>query len=159
MLKLDFNWAPGTIVAFITAILMPMYTISIPILSKISIYAVNAATITTLALFLVLTIFSAKKANHFYDDTEARSTYNTLKRINLISLVLFIILITGVFTHVILSEELRIYPPHWDFILNYTGLCTYYIVLFPKILPPLTLVIFIVSCFWPLTTVFFKSKS
>lgn len=158
-MKLNLNWQHGTIIAFITALLIPIFMISTPILSRISIYAVNAMIIIILGMFLALAILSRNRANRFQADIDARATYKTLKRINLASAMLFAIHIMGTLTHVILIEELKRFPPHWGFILNHTELCTHYVMLFPKMLPGLTLIMFIVSCLWPLSTVFFKSKS
>ena len=157
-MKLHFKWAPGVVIAFITAMLIPAYTLTAPFVSSLGFVGVIATTLITLVTLLTLALISGIKAKRFYDDTDVRSTYNTLKLINLISTVLFAVHIMGTLLQVVLVEELKRFPPHWDFVLNYTDICTHYTMLFPKIIPALTLALFALSTIWPLTTVFFKKK-
>ena len=157
-MKLKFNWAPGTILAFAIALIVPIYTLTISFFASVGTYSVIGVTLFTLVTLLFLGIISSIKAKRFFDTADAYATYSILKRAALASTVLFAIHIIGTLTQVVLVEELNQYPPHWSFVLDHTELCMHYILTFPRLLPPLTFVLFAVSCIWPLTTVFFKFK-
>ncbi|AWK84615.1 hypothetical protein [Photobacterium damselae] len=117
------------------------------------------AILFTAIIMIGLAYFCRQKQKQFIDEAERSLAFRKLKSVNVISLLLFLLLISSVVFQVVLGVELNQYPPSFASIEKYVKFYTNLVYLLPNIINALTIALFVLQTLYPISILKSAKKS